>query len=156
RRGQPGTGAPGLPRGRQRPVAGLARGRLAGDPRLRQPVRVAGRHPARGPERGGAGGGPLLRIGPPRAPDHPQQGRPAPRASAIPAPEEAARAAHADDLSAVVELAAEAAAEKREQKGGALWWRRERRPGDPATDLAAMLASADHEVAVGTLDGTVI
>jgi GNAT superfamily N-acetyltransferase len=76
--------------------------------------------------------------------------------SAIPAPEEAARPARADDLPAVVELAAAAAAEKREQKGGALWWRRERRPGDPAADLAAMVASPDHEVAVGTLDGTVV
>jgi GNAT superfamily N-acetyltransferase len=76
--------------------------------------------------------------------------------SAIPAPEEAARPARADDVPAVADLAMAAAAEKREQKGGALWWRRERRPGDPATDLAAMMASPDHEVAVGTLDGTVI
>ncbi len=76
--------------------------------------------------------------------------------SAIPAPEEAARPARAEDLPAVADLAAAGAAEKRAQKGGALWWRRERRPGDPASELAAMVASPDHEVAVGTLDGTVV
>jgi GNAT superfamily N-acetyltransferase len=73
-----------------------------------------------------------------------------------PAPEEAARPAVADDLPAVADLATAAAAEKREQKGGELWWRRERRPGDPAVDLAAMVAAPDRELAVGTLDGTVV
>jgi GNAT superfamily N-acetyltransferase len=53
-------------------------------------------------------------------------------------------------------LVAEAAAEKRAQKGGELWWRRERRQGHAGTDLAALLGSPDHEVAVGTIDGTAV
>jgi GNAT superfamily N-acetyltransferase len=72
------------------------------------------------------------------------------------APEEAARTALPADLPALVALASAAADEKREQKGGALWFRRERRQGDVAAELAAALAAADHEVAVGTLDDTVV
>jgi GNAT superfamily N-acetyltransferase len=76
--------------------------------------------------------------------------------SAVPAPHEAARTAVAGDLDAVAALAAAAADEKREQKGGPLWWRRERRQGDVAAGVRAALEAADHELAVGTLDGTVI
>lgn len=76
--------------------------------------------------------------------------------SAVPAPHEAARTAVAGDLDAVAALAAAAADEKREQKGGPLWWRRERRQGDVAAGVGAALEAADHELAVGTLDGTVI
>jgi GNAT superfamily N-acetyltransferase len=76
--------------------------------------------------------------------------------SAVPAPHEAARTAVAGDLDAVAALAAAAADEKRDQKGGPLWWRRERRQGDVAAGVRAALEAADHELAVGTLDGTVI
>jgi GNAT superfamily N-acetyltransferase len=76
--------------------------------------------------------------------------------SAIPAPHEAARTAVLADLPAVVPLASAAAAELRDQKGGTLWWRRERRQGDLGEALRAAVAAADHEVVVGTLDGTVI
>jgi GNAT superfamily N-acetyltransferase len=76
--------------------------------------------------------------------------------TAAPAPEEAARTARPDDLDVVATLAAAAAEEKREQKGGGLWWGRERRQGDVAAGVRAALEAADHELAVGTLDGTVI
>ncbi len=76
--------------------------------------------------------------------------------SAIPAPHEEARTAVDEDLGNVVSLAAAAAAELRDQKGGPVWWRRERRQGDVGAALRAALAAPDHEVAVGTLDGTVI
>ena len=49
-----------------------------------------------------------------------------------------------------------AADEKREQKGGPLWFRRERRQGAPDAELKAALASADNEVAAGTLDDAVV
>jgi GNAT superfamily N-acetyltransferase len=74
--------------------------------------------------------------------------------STVPAPDEAARTALEADLGALAALVAEAADEKRLQKGGELWWRRERRQGHQAADLGDLLASPDHEVAVGTLDGT--
>jgi GNAT superfamily N-acetyltransferase len=76
--------------------------------------------------------------------------------TAAPAPDEAARTAHPDDLDAVAALAVAAAEEKRAQKGGALWWRRERRQGDVAAGVRAALDAADQELAVGTLDGAVI
>ena len=74
----------------------------------------------------------------------------------MPAPEEAARSATAADLDALAALVDEAAAEKRSQKGGELWWRRERRQGHAGADLAALLGSPDHEVAVGTIDGAAV
>jgi GNAT superfamily N-acetyltransferase len=76
--------------------------------------------------------------------------------SAIPAPHEAARAAVPEDLATIVSLAEAAAAELRDQKGGPVWWRRERRQGDLASALRAAVGAPDQEVAVGTLDGTVI
>lgn len=72
------------------------------------------------------------------------------------APEEAARPATEADLPAVVALVGAAADEKRDQKGGPLWFRRERRQGAPDAELKAALTADDHEVAVGTLDGTVV
>ena len=71
-------------------------------------------------------------------------------------PHEAARTATDADLPAVVELVAAATAEKRTQKGGELWSRRERRHRPVDTDLKAVLAADDQELAVGTLDGTVV
>lgn len=71
-------------------------------------------------------------------------------------PHEAARTAGAADVPAISAMLAAAADEKREQKGGALWYRRERRQGVPEAALEAALAAVDHEVVVGTLDGTVV
>jgi GNAT superfamily N-acetyltransferase len=73
-----------------------------------------------------------------------------------PAPDEAARPATEADLPALVAMVSAAADEKHEQKGGPLWFRRERRQGDPEGELTAALASDDREIAVGTLDGTVV
>jgi GNAT superfamily N-acetyltransferase len=71
-------------------------------------------------------------------------------------PETQARTAAADDLPAIASLVADAAAEKAEQKGGAIWYRRERPSAPAEARLASALASPDDEVAVGTLDGTVL
>jgi GNAT superfamily N-acetyltransferase len=71
-------------------------------------------------------------------------------------PHAEARTATAEDLSTIAKLAAEAAEEKAAQKGGAVWSRRERRAEPVEADLASALDSPDHEVAVGTLDGTVL
>lgn len=72
------------------------------------------------------------------------------------APEEAARTAVEADIPHVVVLAGAATAEKLGQKGGALWARREGRPAPHEAALRSALASPDHEVAVGTLDGVVV
>ena len=72
------------------------------------------------------------------------------------APDEAARTATEADLADVVALVDAATDEKRAQKGGPLWFRRERRQGPPDAELKAALVASDHEVAVGTLDGTVV
>jgi GNAT superfamily N-acetyltransferase len=71
-------------------------------------------------------------------------------------PHEAARPANEADLPALVAMSAAAADEKRGQKGGPLWFRRERRQGEPHTELKAALAAPDHRVVAGTLDGTVV
>jgi GNAT superfamily N-acetyltransferase len=71
-------------------------------------------------------------------------------------PHAEARTATAEDLPTIAKLAAEAAEEKAAQKGGAVWSRRERRAEPVEADLASALDSPDHEVAVGTLDGTVL
>jgi GNAT superfamily N-acetyltransferase len=76
--------------------------------------------------------------------------------TAIAAPHEAARSATEADLESLLELVAAAGDEKRDQKGGPLWFRRERRQGEPRSELAAALTSDRHEVVVGTLDGTVV
>lgn len=74
----------------------------------------------------------------------------------IPAPHEAARVATEADLPALVAMVAAAAHEKHGQKGGPLWFRRERRQGDPETELKAGFTAPDREVCAGTLDGTVV
>lgn len=66
------------------------------------------------------------------------------------------RVATADDLPVIVSLAAAAAEEKAGQKGGEMWSRRERRAEPVEAGLAAALAAPGHEIAVGTLDGTVV
>jgi GNAT superfamily N-acetyltransferase len=68
-------------------------------------------------------------------------------------PEEAARTATDADLGDLVSLAKAAVAEKTDQKGGPVWARREARR-QPEVTLAAAVQAADHEVAVGMLDGT--
>ncbi|HEX6419558.1 MAG TPA: GNAT family N-acetyltransferase [Acidimicrobiales bacterium] len=73
-----------------------------------------------------------------------------------PAPRESARTAAAADIPELAAMVVAASEEKRAQKGGAVWYRRERRQGDPAARLAGALDAADHEVAAGTLDDTVV
>ncbi len=72
------------------------------------------------------------------------------------APHEAARPAREHDLPVIVELAGAAADEKVGQKGGPIWARREGRPYPREGALRAAMASSDHEVAVGTIDDTVV
>jgi GNAT superfamily N-acetyltransferase len=76
--------------------------------------------------------------------------------TAISPPHESARTATDADIPALATMIAAAAEEKRSQRGGPVWFRRERRWGDPEAELAKALASADHEVVVGALDGTVV
>jgi GNAT superfamily N-acetyltransferase len=76
--------------------------------------------------------------------------------SATPAPHEAARPAGEHDIDAIAAMTVAAADEKCAQKGGALWWRRERRQDSSPSAIRMLLASADHQVAVGTIDGTVV
>lgn len=71
-------------------------------------------------------------------------------------PEEAARTAVDSDISLIAALVVAATEEKLRQKGGALWARREGRPAPREPALRSALESADHEVAVGTLDGVVV
>jgi GNAT superfamily N-acetyltransferase len=71
-------------------------------------------------------------------------------------PHGVARSATIDDLPVIEALARDAAAEKAEQKGGAVWSRRERRAEPVHASLSAALASPDHELAAGTLDGVVL
>ena len=127
-------------------------------PRLRQPVGLAGGHPARGPDLRRARGGPGLRGRAPRPQDHPQQGRPAPGVTAVPAPHEAAPHGHAAGRPARQSRPSSRPRPPRRSAG-----RRAGRCGRAASaaratrgpSCAAALASPDHEVAVGTLDGTV-
>jgi GNAT superfamily N-acetyltransferase len=79
-----------------------------------------------------------------------------PEASLGSSPEEAARTAAEPDIPHVVALADAATEEKLRQKGGALWARREGRPTPREAGLRLALGSPEHEVAVGTLDGTVV
>jgi GNAT superfamily N-acetyltransferase len=76
--------------------------------------------------------------------------------SATPAPHEAARPAGEHDIDAIAAMTVAAADEKCAQKGGALWWRRERRQDSSPSAIRMLLASADHQVAVGTIDGAVV
>lgn len=69
---------------------------------------------------------------------------------------EGARPASLEDLERIAELAAAAIAELRTGRGGAVWERREARPQPPTSSLEAAFAEADHHVAVGTIDGTVV
>lgn len=69
---------------------------------------------------------------------------------------ENARAATADDIPRIVELALELRAELREMRGGALWETREARMRPVADALTALLARGDACVAVGTIDGVVV
>jgi GNAT superfamily N-acetyltransferase len=76
--------------------------------------------------------------------------------SDLSAPEESARPAGPDDLHDLVSLAQMAIEEKRTQRGGELWARRERRRDPLDESLRASIGAPDQEVAVGTLDGTVV
>jgi GNAT superfamily N-acetyltransferase len=72
------------------------------------------------------------------------------------AAEEGCRRAREDDLPRLAELASAAIAELRPGRGGAVWARQAARQPPFAPALARELASADHEVVVGTVDGTVM
>lgn len=69
---------------------------------------------------------------------------------------EAARTATATDVARLVDLAADAAAELAPTRGGSIYRRREGRWPPFHGRLAAELASPEHHVVVGTIDGTVI
>jgi GNAT superfamily N-acetyltransferase len=70
--------------------------------------------------------------------------------------EEAARAASAADLSAVVTLARALRAELRELRGGALWEEYQARPEPLEQSLGALLDRDDARIVVGTIDDSII
>jgi GNAT superfamily N-acetyltransferase len=72
------------------------------------------------------------------------------------AAEEACRPAVEADLPRLAELAEAAVAELREGRGGAVWSRHEARVPPFEPTLRQELASDDHHVVVGTLDGVVM
>ncbi len=72
------------------------------------------------------------------------------------AAEEACRPADAADLPRLVELADAAVAELRQGRGGAVWSRHQARRPPYAAALRRELASDEHHVVVGTLDGVVM
>jgi GNAT superfamily N-acetyltransferase len=69
---------------------------------------------------------------------------------------EAARAASAADLPALVELARALRAELRVERGGHLWETREAAPEPLVEMLRDALARDDQAVVVGTIDGVVL
>lgn len=69
---------------------------------------------------------------------------------------EAARFAVADDLPAIVALAAELRAELTPMRGGAVWSQREARLGPDAAAFEALLERDDACVVVGTIDDVVV
>jgi GNAT superfamily N-acetyltransferase len=72
------------------------------------------------------------------------------------APAEGCRPATTDDLDRLAELAGAAVLELSGGRGGDVWARREARRAPYAEQLAAELASPDHHVLLGTLDGTTL
>ncbi len=73
-----------------------------------------------------------------------------------PPAEEGCRPATEADLPRLVELAAAAIEELRTGRGGGVWARHAARRAPFEPELRAELAAADHQVLVGTLDGTVM
>jgi GNAT superfamily N-acetyltransferase len=72
------------------------------------------------------------------------------------AAEEACRPATEDDLPRVAELAAAAVEELRTGRGGEVWFRHAARQEPFLPELVRQLADPDHELLVGTLDGTIL
>ena len=70
--------------------------------------------------------------------------------------EEAARAAVADDVGRLAELARAAIEELRVTKGGAVWARRDARPEPVDDSLAAAIADPDQHVVAGTIDDVIV
>jgi GNAT superfamily N-acetyltransferase len=70
--------------------------------------------------------------------------------------EETSRLAVDADLPRLVELASAAIVELTPTRGGAIWARREARPAPLEADLAASIASPDHLVLVGEVDGVTV
>jgi GNAT superfamily N-acetyltransferase len=73
-----------------------------------------------------------------------------------PAPEEGCRPAQDADLPRIAQLAGEAVAELQGGRGGVVWARQQGRHAPYEPQLALELADPDHQVLVGTLDGTVM
>ena len=69
---------------------------------------------------------------------------------------EGARAATAEDLDRLAELARDAIAELSQEKGGLIWQRHAARLEPVEEGLAADLADGDTQVVVGTLDDAVV
>jgi GNAT superfamily N-acetyltransferase len=67
--------------------------------------------------------------------------------------EVAVRPARSDDLPVLDDLATQAIEELTPNRGGAVWRRQLARPVPPQDSLAADLASPDHHVVLGTIDG---
>ena len=65
----------------------------------------------------------------------------------------AVRPARPDDLPGLDDLATQAIEELTPNRGGAVWRRQLGRPVPPGDSLAADLASEDHHVVLGTIDG---
>jgi GNAT superfamily N-acetyltransferase len=74
----------------------------------------------------------------------------------VPGVDEACRLAAADDVARLAELAGQAVAELRGGRGGEVWARHEARVEPYEPRLREEIASPDHHVLVGTLDGTVM
>jgi GNAT superfamily N-acetyltransferase len=74
----------------------------------------------------------------------------------IAAADEGCRPARADDLPRLAELAAAAVEELRHGRGGAVWARHMARRPPFLDELAVQLRADDHEVLVGTVDGTIM
>jgi ribosomal protein S18 acetylase RimI-like enzyme len=70
--------------------------------------------------------------------------------------EEAARAATAADLAAVITLARALRAELREVRGGALWEASSARPEPLEQSLGALLGRDDAGIVVGTIDDSIV
>ena len=72
------------------------------------------------------------------------------------AADEGCRRAGEDDLPRLAELAAAAVEELRLGRGGAVWARHLARRPPFLNELAAQLRADDHQVLVGTIDGTIM
>ncbi len=120
------------------------------DPRLRRAVGQSGRRSARGPQHDRPRDHPVLRECASEPADDPREDRAAPPVM------EHARAARADDIGEIAQLAHLLLEELEPTRGGALWARRERRDGPYEDTYGALLARDDAFVVVGTVHDVVV